>query len=95
MKLMEKDIEKFKKQIFKGPVNIVEWTGTTKRVDFHDFHWPDYVAGDLSESKMLRFSLKGTNDSYLALAEEKDHNAKKITVQLGGWDDNHSVMYWQ
>ena len=94
MKLMEKDIEKFKKQIFKGPVNIVEWTGTTKRVDFHDFHWPDYVAGDLSESKMLRFSLKGTNDSYLALAEEKDHNAKKITIVLGGWDNCHSVIHW-
>ena len=79
MKLMEKDIEKFKKQIFKGPVNIVEWTGTTKRVDFHDFHWPDYVAGDLSESKMLRFSLKGTNDSYLALADTKIQKELKFS----------------
>ena len=52
------------------------------------------MAGDLSKSQMLRFSLKGTNDSYLALAEEKEQNAKKITIVLGGWGNKHSTIYW-
>ena len=68
MKLMEKDIEKFKKQILKGPVNIVEWTGTTKVVYDHEFHWPYCVVGEISESKMFRFSI---NNSFLFLCNDK------------------------
>ena len=102
-KHMEKDIENFKKQLLKqnemmfGTLSfqtISEWTGKTKQVGGHDFKWPDYVAGDLSKSKKLRFSLKGSNDSYLALAEEKEQNSKKITYVLGGWGNKHSTVAW-
>ena len=43
---------------------------------------------------MFRFSVKGTNDSYICFAEEKTDDAKKITYVLGGWGNSTSTVKW-
>ena len=75
--------------------NFVEWKGKTKATPGHEFHWPDCCPGDISGSCLIRFSLKGVHDTYLAFAEEKEHNAKKITYLVGGWDNKASAVKWQ
>ena len=42
----------------------------------------------------MRFSLKGTNDTWIAFAEEKDDKAKKITYVLGGWNNAGCGVHW-
>ena len=74
----------------------VEWTGKTKATSGHSFHWPDCCPGDISESRLIRFSSKGVYNTWIAiaLAEEKDHNAKKITYIIGGHGNNFSAVNW-
>ena len=35
-------------------------------------------------AKVIRFAVKGKNDSYICFAEDKTDDAKKITYVLGG-----------
>ena len=43
----------------------------------------------------MRFSLKGTMDTWIAFAEEKDDTAKKkITYVLGGWGNTGCGVHW-
>ena len=46
----------------------------------------------MTEASFIRISLKGTNDSYMAFAEEKERKAKMITYVLGGWGNNSSTV---
>ena len=75
---------------------FVEWTGKTKATPGHEFHWPDCCPGDISESRLIRFSSKGVHDTWiaLALAEEKEHNAKKITYVIGGLANTFCAVKW-
>ena len=70
------------------------WTGTTPKINGHNFVWTDHVGGDISKTSMFRFSVKGTNDSYICFAEEKTDDAKKITYVLGGWGNSTSTVKW-
>ena len=45
-------------------------------------------------AKVIRFSVKGKNDSYICFAEDKTDDAKKITYVLGGWGNNVSTFKW-
>ena len=65
---------------------------TTKKVGGHGFKWTDCIGGDISQVKVFRFAVKGTNDSYICFAEEKLDDAKKITYVLGGWGNTTSVV---
>ena len=42
----------------------------------------------------MRFSLKGTNDTWISFAEEKDDKSKKITYVLGGWGNAGCGVNW-
>jgi hypothetical protein len=64
----------------------------TKKVAGHGFKWPDCVGGDISQVKVFRFAVKGTNDSYICFAEENLDDSKKITYILGGWGNTTSVV---
>ena len=70
------------------------WTGTTPKINGHNFVWTDHVGGDISKTSMFRFSVRGTNDSYICFAEEKTDDAKKITYVLGGWGNSTSTVKW-
>ena len=35
-----------------------------------NFIWPDGYIGDISNSNLIRISVKGENDTYLAFSEE-------------------------
>ena len=39
----------------------------------------------IDRSNLIRFSLKGTMDTWIAFSEWNQDNAKKITYVLGGW----------
>ena len=71
------------------------WEGTTKKVGGHNFTWTNGVAGDISNSTMIRFAVYGTNDSYICFAEEKQEESKKITYVLGGWGNKISTVAWR
>ena len=43
---------------------------------------------------MMRFSVKGTNDSYICFAEELAETSKKITYVLGGWSNSVCTVAW-
>ena len=58
---------------------------STPKINGHNFVWTNCIGGDISKTNMHRFSVSGTNDSYLCWAEEKADDAKKITYVLGGW----------
>ena len=73
---------------------MIEWTGETKVVAGHNFIWTDFVVCDMTEVAFIRIELKGTNDSYLAFAEEKEHKSKKITYVLGGWNNHKCCPSW-
>ena len=74
----------------------MEWKGKTKATPEHEFHWPDCCPGDISESSLIRFSSKFVFDTWIALAfaEEKNHNAKKITYVIGGLEDTFCAVNW-
>ena len=72
----------------------VEWTGNTKSFHGHNFNWAEGVIIDISDSNLMRFALKGTNDTWIAFAEEKDDKAKKITYVLGGWNNSGCGVHW-
>ena len=67
---------------------------TTKKVGGHNFNWLDCVGGDISQVKIFRFAVKGTNDSYICFADEKADDSRKITYVLGGWGNNWSAVAW-
>ena len=56
-------------------------------MDGQNFIWTDNIAGDISKAAFVRIELKGTNDSYISIAEEKERKAKMITYVIGGWDN--------
>ena len=68
--------------------------GVTPKINGHNFTWPSGVSGDISKVSSFKFSVKGTNDSYLCFAEEKADDAKKITYVLGGWSNSVSTVKW-
>ena len=70
------------------------WEGKTPSVNGHNFVWTDKVAGEITDAKFVRIALKGTKDSYLAIAEEKERRAKMITYVIGGWNNGWSVVNW-
>ena len=49
-----------------------EWAGKAKEVHVPgpNFIWPDGYIGDISNSNLIRISVKGENDTYLAFSEE-------------------------
>ena len=66
--------------------------GVTPKINGHNFTWPGGVSGDISKVSSFKFSVKGTNDSYMCFAEEKTDDAKKITYVLGGWGNSVSTV---
>ena len=43
---------------------------------------------------MLRFAIKGNNDTGLAFAEEKTNDSRRILVVLGGWHNTTTTVNW-
>ena len=72
---------------------VVEWQGETYSIG-HDFIWTDNIVCDMTEAAFIRIELAGTNDSYVALAETKEHLAKKITMTFGGFNNYKSRPSW-
>ena len=60
----------------------------------HNFYWPDGHIGDISDSNLIRFSIKGKHDTYIAFAEENKDTAKKITYVIGGWYGKKCGVHW-
>ena len=89
-----KRILKQQHQLFAGNVEVVEWQGETPAVSGHNFDWTHHVVCDMKEVAFVRIELKGSNDSYVALAETKEHLAKKITYVFGGWNNTRSLPSW-
>ena len=72
--------------------DIKVWEGQSHKVGGHSFVWTDHIASDMSEASFVRISLKGTNDSYMAIAEEKQRKSKMITYVIGGWGNSQSTV---
>ena len=71
-----------------------EWQGETPAVGAHNFDWTHHVVCDMTEVAFVRIELAGSNDSYVALAETKEHLAKKISYVFGGWNNAKSIPFW-
>ena len=67
-----------------GAKEVVEWQTETPAVGGHNFTWTDHVVCELPEVAFVRIELRGTNDSYVGLAEAKEHRSKKINCVFGG-----------
>ena len=67
---------------------------STQNSTEQDVSWSDSEIHHIASSKMLRFSIRGISDSYIAFAEGKDHQAKRITYALGCLGDSYSAPAW-
>ena len=104
---MQNDVEKYKKLLLRqndllyGTIassKCVEWKGKTKEVISRsplNFCWTDGYIGDISNSNLMRISIKGRADTWTTFAEEKDHFAKKINFVLGEMGNTGNGVHWQ
>ena len=68
---------------------------TTDKVDGHKFKWDAYGAAEISKAKMIRFDIRGSSDSYIALSTEPYHSSLKICYLLGGMNNTTCTGGWQ
>ena len=80
-----------------APPKFIQWTGNTvEEPDTgHNFEWPDGYIEDISDSNLIRLSIKGNGETWMSFAEEKHHYSKKINYILGGWDNTGNSVRWQ
>ena len=60
----------------------------------YSFKWTDNVVCDMNKVSFVRIELRGTGDSYLAFAETKENESKKITFAMGCYSDKKCNAAW-
>ena len=88
------EVKKIKEEI-KVPPNAKLVQGRTKKVGGHSFYWTQNIVADIQASKKIRFSVHGTNDTYICFADEAAEEANKITYVLGGWGNGICSVAWR